>query len=265
MRKFGLLALAALLFCTSCDVPQSKQGGRVLFVGNSLTYVGNLPAVFSALAVANGQLVRSDMIVRGGATLTERVADGSVARALAGHTYTALVLQERGGDLVCSLAPDPCANSRRAIMALAKLGHEKGLPVVLLGTYQPQPSISRRLVEDEAAAASAAGISHVEVSEKLLRLRGAAPELAWFYADGMHPGKDMVLLDALLIYKQIFGTYPNAKSFVVKAPIYTNQSGLSESLRAANAPPPKADTPRALSYPSTTVKKLLNLIKANGG
>lgn len=62
---------------------------RILFVGNSLTYVGNLPAVLQHLATANHKLMEVDMIVKGGATLTERVADGSVERALqAKHMIT---------------------------------------------------------------------------------------------------------------------------------------------------------------------------------
>ena len=213
MRKLLLLALTTLLLCMSCSARHSEnQPGRVLFVGNSLTYVGNLPAVFSALTSANGRSVSSDMIVRGGATLSERVTDGSVARALTEHRYTAIVLQERGGDLMCSFGPDSCIQSRQAIKTLANLARKKGLTVVLLGTYQSLSAASRLLVQEESSAAADAGIPYIDVSEKLQRLRSAAPELTWFYTDGMHPGKDLVLLDAILVYKQLFGFYPDAKS-----------------------------------------------------
>jgi len=99
----------------------------VLFVGNSLTYVGNVPAVLSALAAANGKPFPSDMIASGGATLTQRVSDRSVVRALETNQYTALVLQERGGDLICSFGPDSCLQSRQAIKALAILAKAKGV------------------------------------------------------------------------------------------------------------------------------------------
>src|SRR6056297_941890 len=84
------------------QTPAPSNPDRVLFVGNSLTYYGNVPAIFSALAEASGKPVTSDMIVVGGAELTERVADGTVARALDERRYTALVLQERGGALIGS-------------------------------------------------------------------------------------------------------------------------------------------------------------------
>lgn len=161
MRISALLAISILLTCASCTTQSSpKPPERVLFVGNSLTYVGNVPAVLSALAEANGEPVASDMIVKGGATLTDRVADGSVARALKEKNYTALVLQERGGDLICAFTPDSCAQSREAIKALVALAKEQDVNVVLLGTYQPLPEVSQRLIKEESTAAAEAGIPY---------------------------------------------------------------------------------------------------------
>jgi hypothetical protein len=266
MPKPFLLALTTLLLCVSCSAQHSeKRSDRVLFVGNSLTYVGNVPAVFSALAAADGHSVSSDMIVRGGATLSERVADGSVASALTTHRYTAIVLQERGGDLTCSFGPDSCIQSRQAIKALATLSRKKGLTVVLLGTYQSLPSASRQLVQAESSAAVDAGIPYIDVSDELQRLRSAAPELAWFSMDGIHPGKDLAIVDAILVYKQLLGSYPDAMSFTVNAPIYTSHSGLTEDLRAADAAPPNADTPHKVSYASATVARLLAMLNKDGG
>lgn len=266
MHKFVLPILLALLLCTSCSAPHPRQQlDRVLFVGNSQLYVGNVPAVAAALASANGHAFHSDMIVKGGATLAERVADGSVEQALAGRAYTMLVLQERGGDLMCSFGPDSCIQSRRAIRTLARLARKNGTAVVLLGTYQTLPSASRRLVEAESSAAAAAGIPYIEVSENLQDLRSAEPGLTWFYIDGMHPGKDLVLLDAILLYRHLTGSDPAARDFIADAPIYTSNSGLAASLRAADDPPPQAGTPRAASYTAATIEKLLAVINRGEG
>jgi hypothetical protein len=135
---------------------------------------------------------------------------------------------------------------------------------VLLGTYQSLPLPSRRLVQEESSAAAGAGVSYIDVSEKLQRLRSKAPELTWFYTDGMHPGKDLVLLDAILVYKQLLGSYPAVRSFTVNAPIYPSTSGLTEVLRAADSAPPKADTPLEVSYASATVDKILAIISKDG-
>ncbi len=253
-------ALVALLFLSlgACHAPvRQEQPARVLFVGNSLTYFGNVPAIYSALAAANGEPADADMIVQGGATLAQRVADHSVGDALAGRRYTALVLQERGGDLLCAFGPDSCADSRQAIRDLSDLASRNGVGVVLLGTYQSHPAASQRLVEAEAQAADEAGIAYVEVSETLRRLRNVQPELDWFAADGMHPGKDLALLNAVLVYRALHGALPAPGPLMVKAPIYGSGSGLEASLRPADAAPPRPGTPMVVHYPARTMEALL--------
>lgn len=260
-RAIGALLLAVVMLCASCATGYSPgEPVRVLFVGNSLLYVGNVPAVYSALASANGHPVASDMIVRGGATLSERVADGSVERALDDHRYTALVLQERGGDLLCAFGPESCVDSRKAIATLSEMARERGVRVALLGSYQSLPNASLQLLEAEEAAAAEAGIPYLEVSEKLRRLRASAPELAWLHEDGAHPGKALALLDALLVYQALQGSLPDTKALTVDAPIYGSNSGLSSVLRAADAPPPLPGTPMQVSYPATTVERIVHAL-----
>lgn len=263
LRLFALPLLLTLLSCGAVDQP--LQSTKVLFVGNSLTYVGNVPAVYSAIAQANGHDSHSDMIVRGGATLSQRVGDGSVARALKEGKYTHLVIQERGGDLMCSFGADTCTQAREAVLALADIGRRNGVAVLLLGTYQPDPSASRRLIESESGAALNAGIPYIEVSERLQHLRGTAPELSWFAADDFHPGRDLALLNALLVYQAIHDALPQPGPLTVRAPIYGSNSGLDETLRSSDAPPPLETTPIEVRYDSAVVEKLLVSMVAPSG
>ncbi|MEG4191110.1 SGNH/GDSL hydrolase family protein [Microcoleus sp. Pol17_C1] len=258
MRTLIVFASLFLFGCTASQVLETKEKAEdVLFVGNSLTYVGNVPAIFSALRDESGKSGGADMIVRAGATLSERVADGSVREALAKGQYAILVLQERGGDLTCSFGPESCVQSRESIKQLAALGREKGARVVLLGTYQPNPVASRRIVEAESHAAAEAGIGYVEVSETFQTLRDAHPGLDWFAPDDVHPGPDLALLNALLIYQEVFGSTPSAEALTVRAPIYRSTSGLTEELRSYDTPPPLKDTPLEIHYPSETLRILL--------
>lgn len=258
MPKRCMFALILLLACLPCNAQEpAQQADHVLFVGNSLIYVGNLPAVFSALANANGHPVRSDMIVQGGATLDDRVRDGSVVRALATNQYTTMILQERSGHLMCSLRAALCLQSQRAIKRLAKAAHDKGATTILLGTYQQQPWASLELVEGESRAAARAGIAYIEVWKKLQHLHQAEPELDWYQADRIHPGKDLTLLDAILIYRQLFGTVPEAKSFTVNALIYADNSGQAEDSPTTDATHPKVRIPTPVTYSSATIERLL--------
>ena len=260
-----MLALALCLAASACPAAEARSATeQVLFVGNSLTYYGNAPAVYAALSTANGYPASSDMIVEGGATLDQRVADGKIEQALQTGRYDTLVIQERGGDLLCSFGPDSCIESRAATKALASIARGHGVKVVMLGSYQPTPEISRRLVEAETAASKAAGIGYAEVSETLRHLTGAEPELAWFAADGMHPGRHLTLLNAIVIYQALRGELPAAGPLAVNAPIYAEDSGLEATLRAADAPPPNGDTAVGIEYSPTTLARILqNLTKKN--
>jgi len=225
--------------------------------GSGASPYGNVPAVFSALTEANGTSVVSDMIVAPGASLSERVADGSVAEALDARRYSALVLQERGGTLAGFFGSDELDQSRQALKKLAAIARDKGVQVVLMGTYQAHPDVSGSLIKAESFAAVEAGIPYIEVSEKLRRLTETAPELTWFADDGQHPGKHLALLNALLVHEAVLGPLPDPDALVVTAPIYGGDSGLDATLRQAESPPPRADTAREIRYSSKAVSKIL--------
>ena len=221
MRRLLLSIIAIATLCASCaSVHHASRPVRVLFVGNSVIYVGNLPAVLDALATLNKRPVVSDMIVKGGATLTDHVADGSVERALAAERYDFVVLQERGGDVICAFTPTSCRDSETALSALTRLVTIHGAKPIFLGTYQTLPSASTALIESESAATSRLSIDYVPVSGLFQTAVVTAPSAEWLYADHAHPGHDLVLLEATLLYRQIFGTLPRASGFSVHAPMY---------------------------------------------
>jgi len=266
MRVLCFLFLVLAATCSSGNAARTAPVNHsVLFVGNSLTYVGNTPAVFDALAAANGVTTSSDMIVKGGATLTQRLNDGSVARALAAKRYTAVVLQERGGDLMCSFGPSSCSDSRKAILAIVSLAREAGAKAYLLGTYQGNPAASESLVAAESAAAAEAGIPYLEISQKLQTLRAAAPDMDWFAPDGMHPGPTLALLNATLLHQALLGSPPHPDALTVNAPIYGITSGLTETVRSAEDPPPLATTPRSVEYSASSLQILLQSLNAEAG
>jgi hypothetical protein len=217
-----LFAFAIALLCSCCaSAAQEHAPVRVLFVGNSITYVGNLPAVLDALAASQMRPVQSDMIVRGGATLTDRIADRSVERAVSLRHYDYVVLQERGGDLLCSFGPKSCKDAVAALGGLARIARARGAKPVCLGTYQTNPMVSRHLVAAESEAAARWSVAYVPTSDRLQAGMQAHPSAGWLYADGAHPGHDLALLEAVLLYRELFGTAPVPVDLRVDAPMYT--------------------------------------------
>lgn len=214
--RFLLLPLLLVAGLAKAAAPGPVQ---VLFIGNSLTYVGNLPAVLEALASANGHLVHTDMLVKGGATLTQWLDSGAVQRALEARRYDFVVLQERGNDFACGFGPQVCKDSRHALRALSAAVRAVGAKPILMGTYQVAQKASEALVAAESKAAHDNAIPYLAVSERLDAGRKKVPYADWFAKAG-HPGHDLVLLEAVLLYKQLYGTMPQAKALYVHAPMF---------------------------------------------
>jgi hypothetical protein len=258
-RYFAAAFLSVLLSASAFSAPTAKQG-RVLFVGNSLTYVGNLPAVFAAVCQTSGQSCPVEMIVAGGAALHDRLVDGSLDRPQIAANFDVVVLQERGGDLMG--LPDDAAKIRadHAAIGLVEKARQLGIEPIFLGTYQPAPA-SAQLLAAESALAKKLQVKWVSVSDRLACGQRRNAALHWFYTDGMHPGSDLTLLMAVALYQQIFAAYPAARDITVRAPIYGSSSGLSAN-GFASAQPVRPGTASSISYDAATVQTLIELLKA---
>ena len=226
-RRWWLpLLLLPLLLVAALARAATPEPLQVLFVGNSLTYVGNLPAVLGTLAGANGHLVQTDMLVKGGATLTQWLDSGAVQRALAAHRYDYVILQERGNDFACGFGPQVCKDSRHALRALSAGIRANGAKPILMGTYQVEARASRAIVAAESDAARTNSMPYVALSGRLNEGRKSVPYGDWFAKAG-HPGHDLVLLEAVLLYRRLYGTLPEAKALAVRAPMFVPGSAFA--------------------------------------
>ncbi|WP_213948449.1 alpha/beta hydrolase-fold protein [Luteibacter sp. dw_328] len=196
-------------------------GHRVLFIGNSLTYVNNLPSAFGSLASASVH-VGVDMIARAGASLEDYDHDPVVMHALATGGYTDVILQERGGNATCT----PGCEKRmaafeltdRATVALANDARAAGARVYYLGTWQrASREISEGEVRGERRIAALAGIPLIELSETRRLLMETYPDAAWTHADGEHPGQAMTALMALRTWRAVMGEVPTRTPCVAGA------------------------------------------------
>src|ERR1043166_6791316 len=90
-----LTALALLLTAAPTPAGGGPKEVRVLFIGNSYTYVNDLPKMIAALARAGKQppLVY-ERETPGGCTLEKHWKDGKAARKIAAGKWDYVVLQE---------------------------------------------------------------------------------------------------------------------------------------------------------------------------
>jgi hypothetical protein len=88
-----LLALAFVLAGT--DAASSDDSLRVLFIGNSHTYVNDLPGLFLGLSKAGGKTVRTDASTFGGYSLEDHTHTQTTLDKIAQNSWSFVVLQEQ--------------------------------------------------------------------------------------------------------------------------------------------------------------------------
>lgn len=215
MRWLATLFLACMALPLSAqDAPQAPRTLRVLFVGNSLVYVNNLPAVLRAVAGAQPVpvVIDTQTFVAPGGTVAERWKDGHAAAALASGHWDFVVLQERGGLLACMVDPDQrtsadCRASDAAHRAFARAAKTAGARVLLMSTWGPDKAWQGRL---DRAAQQLAGRLHADVVPAGPTLRAYAAQHGEdaTFPDKLHPSLAATLVMAAQFHRATVGTLP---------------------------------------------------------
>ena len=235
---FLILLSCCLMLSTPSRAQEPKKPApeNILFVGNSLTYVNNLPAVFDAFAKQNQRNTHSYMLVEGGATLTERWQDQWVAKALSERRYDVVILQERGGDVMGSFGDQAELESRQSVLKLLELIQAHGAKAIYLGTYQPKAASSKVLHQAELALTKKNGIAYVAITPLLEVGQKQFLQAPWLHADRAHPGSALTLLQAMALYRHVFGEEFAVQGFTVNAPIFDTSFGLPLQVFSAQTP-----------------------------
>jgi hypothetical protein len=220
-RALTFVALAGIASFAFAQSPPSAATPaprtlRVLFVGNSLVYVNDLPAALRAVAAAQPTPVRieTQTFVAPGGTVAARWKDGKAAAALAGGHWDALVLQERGGLLACMVDAEQrtqaeCRASDRAHRDFAAKAKAANTRVLLLATWGPDATWQSKL--DRAAKQLAGRIDATIVpAGPALRRHAAKHGDAATFPDGIHPSLPATLVMAAQLHRAIVGTAPTA-------------------------------------------------------
>lgn len=248
-RRAGLALAAALLTLAGCsasaapadagldaatsDAPLASDAGaddaaedapgpdaaaplRVLFLGNSLTYVNDLPSVVQALGAATpGAAVEVDEVVMGSATLIGLWSGTDAPDRVAHGGFAALVLQGQSAETFV----DPSGFAAGAMLFGDAARDAGALPVWFatwaLGAEDPTstslgaPSDTTRRIEDAyATAASTNGgvVARVGAAWQLAAVE--VPGVALHGGDGLHPTPAGTLLAACVILETLTGQTP---------------------------------------------------------
>jgi hypothetical protein len=235
MRKLLLLSLSLALLVsgwvasaaepTATAATTAPRELRVLFVGNSLVYVNNLPATLRVLAAAQTTPVRitTATFVAPGGTVAGRWKDGHAAAALRGGKWDAIVLQERGGLLACMVdaeqrAQGECRASERAHRQFADLAREHGARTLLLATWGPDEAWQLKLDRAIKQLASRTSADVIPAGSVLRAYAAQHPQTPTF-PDKVHPSLPATLIMAAQLYRAITGGDAQARDVTIDFPL----------------------------------------------
>jgi hypothetical protein len=179
---------------------------RILFVGNSLTYANDLPAMVCALARSSGRQAICESVAKPDYGLEEHWNDREARTAIA-RGWDVVVLQQ---------GPSALPESRRLLVAYSRrFDAEIRKAGARTALYMVWPSRARRGDYPAVSQSYAAAAREVQ---GLLLPAGDAWRAAWatdarlplYDADGFHPSPMGTYLAALVIYEQVFDGSPPA-------------------------------------------------------
>ncbi|HWS78290.1 MAG TPA: hypothetical protein VN205_07940 [Thermomonas sp.] len=243
---------------------ESPRGYRVLFVGNSLTYTNNLPALLRAVGASQGTPIATITYAAPGGTLIERWNEGHVAAALRDGTFDAVVLQEQGGHLAACMASlqeqrkAPCAASLRAYTEMSRLAAGKGGKAMVFATWGPDERWQGKLDRSARLIAQKSSATVFDAAAALRALHKAQPGID-LHPDGSHPSTQASLMLALVLYRDITGSAPLAKDLRVTAPLLPVNAAVSAATPMESQPGLAGDG-KATLVPASLIEPLVKAI-----
>jgi hypothetical protein len=206
MRMPRVLALAALLGCLGADAAAGpnasrREGRLVLFVGNSLTYVNDLPSIVESLVDSLPGLTPAERIAPAltafpDYALEDHWADGTAVRAIEQQKWSVVVLPQGSSAL-----DESRVNLREWTKKFDGKIKAAGARTAL---YSVWPIATRqfdfdRVTESYTLAAADVNGMLFPVGEAWRAAWRRDPSLALYAADGLHPTVRGSYLGALVI------------------------------------------------------------------
>jgi hypothetical protein len=207
MRRTVFL-IAALSGCLGSSPTGTKlvgDGSRILFIGNSLTYVNDVPGILQALADSAGgeQLAVASRALPNYA-LIDHWLDGVAASEIAKGGWAWVVMQQ--GWTPAGIYRDTLRLAARSFgPEIARIGAKAAM-------YQTWPPVDRPnqfqgSIESYELAAADIGGEVFPVARAWLAVWERDPNIA-LYSDGLHASVAGSYLAALVMYADIFDRTP---------------------------------------------------------
>jgi hypothetical protein len=204
----GILLSAACLGPGSVTAPGVPSvaplppGHNVLFIGNSLTYVNDLPSMVAAVAQTGGVTLQVRSLTAANRAIVDFVLDGSAAKALAQGGWEHVVMQQ--GPTTHPICRDTAVMAVRDIAALARTA---GAASVVMMSWPARARLGdlEKVHESAQMAAVTASAKLAPAGDAWQLANQSDPSLDFYGPDNYHPSPLGTFLAALVIVEQVTG------------------------------------------------------------
>jgi hypothetical protein len=195
---------------------------RVLFIGNSYTYVNDLPTTFASLANSGGRHIETGMLAEGGSTLAAHAASSATATTLASARWNIVVLQEQSEipsvDQFRQMQMYPAARQLTRMvrdagaqpMFFLTWAHRDGWPANGISGYA---GMQTAIDDGYLAIAAEQHAAVAPVGYAWSTVLGEEADAGLWQDDGVHPTAKGTYLAACVFYAAIFRQSPQGLGY----------------------------------------------------
>jgi hypothetical protein len=243
MKHFLRLQLSLLLFLLICasgcapamdcsNLQANETCTRVLFIGNSYTYVNDLPTTFMNLARAGGHKTEVGMSAQGGWMLADHVKSSDTISMISSKKWSFVVLQEQSEvpSIQSSRTQEMYPAARVLVDDVRQAGavpiflitwaYRDGLPANGMPNYE---SMQAQIDNGYLITAQALSSPVAPVGVAWFHVRNQYPQINLWQDDGSHPTPEGTYLAACVFYADIFRQSPEGLSYQANLPTDTAQ------------------------------------------
>jgi hypothetical protein len=212
-----------LFFDSNCvDLTGSNPCQHVLFIGNSYTYVNDLPAMFVRLARSGGHAIDASMVAEGGWTLSDHIKSSKTLEKIKSQKWDYVVLQEQSQIPASGEAREkgmyPSARMLSELIIVGggqpiffqTWGHRDGWPEMGLNGYD---EMQHSLDQGYREIARQLNLPVAPVGDAWELAMRQNSQLVLWQEDGSHPTEEGTYLSACVFYASIFHQSPEGLSF----------------------------------------------------
>jgi hypothetical protein len=216
----AVLYYTAVYTCT--ELPFTAPCTRILFIGNSHTFVNDLPGMVAALARAGGQRIETAMVAEGGWTLKNHANAAGTTAAIQSAPWHYIVLQEQSQfpAVEAFRTREMYPAARNLVKRIQSTGatpllystwaRKFGWPEQGLTTYKQMQAAVNQGYQNIAREFDAP----IAPAGEAWRLALAQyPELELWQPDGIHATEQGTYLAACVFYATLFGQSPEGLSY----------------------------------------------------